>query len=321
MWTGQFIRRFMLIWIPLVLLLGTLLWVLHHVEVNALLTINKAEEHHVLQLASQTITTELAMLRGDALYLSELSTLSQWLETANPMNRERLSNDFLSFAEHHGYYDQVRLLDAQGKEIVRIDWKRGQPIITPLSKLQDKSNRYYVSSTLALDQKSVFISPFDLNFEQGVIEQPLKPVIRIATPVYDSQGRKRGLIVLNYLGQRLLNHLREIPNQQGHELWLLNAEGYWLLGPRPEMEWGFMFPDRQAISFKQEHSELWSSLMEGPVYSQFMHKEDLYTYAVGVPENVLGDAQSERWILVAFVPSKVLAAKLAGRTNTFITLL
>ncbi len=88
---------------------------------------------------------------------------------------------------------------------------------------------------------------------------PLKPVIRFAVPVADEQGLIRGMVVLNYLGQRLRDKLSALEGQAG-KLWLLNAEGYWLLGPEPEDEWRFMFPERSQRRLADLSPALWQQM-------------------------------------------------------------
>jgi hypothetical protein len=53
------------------------------------------------------------------------------------------------------------------------------------------------------------------------------------------------MVVLNYLGQRLRDKLLALQGRAG-KVWLLDAEGYWLIGPAAEDEWGFMVPERSA---------------------------------------------------------------------------
>ena len=79
--------------------------------------------------------------------------------------------------------------------------------ITPIHQLQDKSKCYYFQETVSLSEGEIFISPLDLNVEHGEIEQPLKPMIRLGTPLYNQQGKKSGILLLNYLAQNLLDKL------------------------------------------------------------------------------------------------------------------
>jgi hypothetical protein len=48
----------------------------------------------------------------------------------------------------------------------------------------------------------VYLSLLDLNIEREQIEQPPKPMIRFGTPVFDRSGRKNGILLFNYLGDK-----------------------------------------------------------------------------------------------------------------------
>lgn len=310
-WNWQYARRFLRLWLPLILLLAAVLWLLYRTQVDAALTVTLASEKQSIQLAEQTINAELGLLRGDALYLAEHASLQQWLDTGLSGTQARLTTDLLNFARHRGLYDQIRFIDAQGQERVRINWNQGQPQAVPAGELQNKSDRYYVRNTLALNKNTVYVSPFDLNIEHNVIEQPVKPMIRLGTPVFDRQGRKRGLIIMNYLGQRLLDRLRAIPTESRHGLWLLNAEGYWLLGPQPEMEWGFMYPDRKDVRFEKKYPEIWPLLKNTPRHDQQLREQGLITYAGVSPTGVIDSADHKGWILLSHVSAATLASKMA----------
>ncbi|SDH86839.1 PAS domain S-box protein [Nitrosomonas sp. Nm132] len=308
----QFIQYFLCLCIPLILLLAIVLWILFRTQEDAAMEIMQANERLSIQLGERTIEAKLGMLRNDALYLAELSSLQQWLDTGDSAAQSHLAADFLAFAQHRQLYDQVRFLDEHGEEMVRVDLNEDQPMVMTTERLQNRSERYYVQNTLALDEKTVLISPFDLSVEQGVIKQPVKPIIRLSTPVFDSKNQKRGLIVLNYQGKRLLNHLREISEQSLGNLWLLNEKGYWLLGPRPEAEWGFMHPDRQTLRFDHEFGEeVWLSILYDSQVGQWMHEKGLFTYIKVNPAESSNSRGSEHWILVSQISPSILAASTA----------
>lgn len=102
----------------------------------------------------------------------------------------------------------------------------------------------------------VFASPLDLNVEQGEIEQPLKPMLRIATPVYDSAGRKRGIVLVNFFGQKVLERLASAYEGSGNVL-LLSGDGYFLKGYTAADEWRFMHPDQRGGTLADRYPELW----------------------------------------------------------------
>ena len=126
-------------------------------------------------------------------------------------------------------------------EVVRINFYEDRASIVANNQLQNKAKRYYFEDTLQLEPGQMFVSPFDLNIEHGRIEHPLKPMIRFGTPVVDRNGHKHGIILLNYFGHRLIDNLSQAAAHSDGEFMLFNAGGYWIKGPTPEDEWGFMF--------------------------------------------------------------------------------
>ena len=343
MWNWYFIKHFLGIGTPLILVLITVLWLLYRTQAAANLSIIQVKEQQAIQLASQAIDTTFLVLTGDALYLAEHSLLRQWLNTGDTAVRSRLVTDFLAFMRHRQLYDQISYLDEHGQEIVRINWNNGHPVVIPDEQLQNKFEHQYVKEALNLDRQVVYMSPFEINIEHNVIEQPIKPTIRLSSPAFDSKGQKRGIIVLSYRGQRLLNRLRGIDEQTYGNLWLLNAGGYWLLGSRPEMlgsrpemEWGFMFPDRQRLRFDYEYGEdIWSHIqkeqntqpdqwmLENGLFifaritpAQLMHEKGLFTYSKIIPTKAQNNIGGESWFLVTHVPPPLIAKDTAEYTRT-----
>ncbi len=309
------VRRFLIVWLPVMLVLAAVIWAFYAVQAKSALALLKAAEREVLQRSIQASLTEFANVRSDLLYLTDQYTLLNDGTRDTPPGYAPLATRYLAFASRKGLYDQVRFLDARGREIVRVNWNDGRPERVPPDRLQDKSGRDYVRETLSLRRGEIYVSPLDLNIEHGKIEQPLKPTMRFGTPVFDQQGRKRGIIVLNYLGENLLGHLRNISgtDRTAGRIWLLNADGYWMLGPRAGDEWGFMFADRADRRLDKRDPTAWKRMGDAPREGQFFTDRGLYTYATVAPlphQRGASDARrTERWILVAHQPADALAAQ------------
>ena len=94
---------------------------------------------------------------------------------------------------------------------------------------------------MLLDRGQVFVSPFDLNVEYRRSRKTVEANDPLCHPVYDRQAAKRGILILNYLGAGLIEKLTELSPANRREVWLLNREGFYLSGPNPDDEWGFMF--------------------------------------------------------------------------------
>ncbi len=268
---------FLLIWIPLLIVALLAIVLLIRVNVEARTVVAHAEQRAQVQAALIQLENRISGVRGDALYLSALARLAT--TPANPAPQlEDNTYALSSFLQFNPQYDQLRLLDLQGHEQVRVERHNGEVVITPSEQLQNKAARYYVQLGLHLKPGQLYFSAFDLNVEQGEIERPLKPTIRVATPVIDESGDTAGLLVMNYRGANLLDELAALDSPRTGQLWLVNRNGYWLKGPSPEQEWGFMLPERSQASLAKQHVRLWSQLIQGSQLGDLLDAEDHYSF-------------------------------------------
>ena len=243
----------------------------------------KSESSHV-ELQKRIISYEFKEIVKDLLFLAEDRSLIDLLDYGGESRRQDLARLFLRFCDQQEIFDQVRYLDDSGKEVVRVNFEHGRAAIIPEAELQSKAKRYYFLDAIRLARGEVFVSPFDLNIEGTKLETPFKPMIRFATPVFDSQGQKRGIIIFNYLGNEIIENLRQMEanaNTPGR-IMLLNAEGYWLRSPNPREAWGFMFADKKNLTFGNVHPQAWKKILSSE-QGQFYDAGSLYTFATVHP--------------------------------------
>lgn len=228
-------------------------------ELDNSLSLLHAEQERVVKLAAGAIQQEIAAVLSDLRYLSRHNEISRHLAQASQSSRTDLAREYLALVEQKPYYDQIRFIRADGMEAVRVVARTGGAAILADTELRNRRDQSYFRETLRLAPGQIFVSPLDLNFEPGAVEEPPRPVIRFAVPVADAQGVMRGIVVLNYLGQRLRDKLAALEGHAGR-VRLLNAQGYWLMAADPEDEWGFMFPDRSQRSLAELSPPLWQRM-------------------------------------------------------------
>ncbi|MHC9236545.1 sensor histidine kinase [Pseudooceanicola sp. 502str34] len=192
--------------------------------------------HHA-QLVQDTVDTHLtqlhALLRGPAV-AQYLATGALGQLTLRLHAQAAASPDLL----------QARLIDADGRERVRIDRTDDVLRIRPADELQDKSGRDYVLRTLALPRGQIYISRLDLNREGGVIQVPHVSTLRLAAPLIDANGSRRGVLVLNLRGTALLPPARlgsvtlRMTDETGS--YLVHPEDGWLHGQELHSGYDFM---------------------------------------------------------------------------------
>ncbi|MCU7940769.1 MAG: PAS domain S-box protein [gamma proteobacterium symbiont of Bathyaustriella thionipta] len=312
----SFIWHFLLFLLPvsLVLIIGISLHYSFHTKAN-LETLEKTDLLNV-RLAQLTVNNVLQDIISDIKYLQEHNQLRNgFIKT--PRARKILEQDFLSFSKNRKIYDQIRYLDLNGQEIVRVNDNNGQPYAVEKDKLQKKDSRYYVANTLALDRNNVYWSPFDLNIENHEIEEPYKPTIRIGTPVYSSYGRKTGVLILNFNGNKLINEFRRATANIANHIMLVNESGYWLIHPQGKDEWNFMFS--KSVTFANKHPQLWQEINANPRMTQQYINNSLLTYATiffntigttnypaGKNNNGMDTETNSLWKIIAFAPPKLI---------------
>ncbi|WP_158498853.1 sensor domain-containing diguanylate cyclase [Magnetospira sp. QH-2] len=202
---------------------------------------------------------DLEILVSDALVLADSYEMQQYLADPDEGRRYELEYRFLNFTTDRRLYDQIRFLDSDGLEVVRINYNEGQPKVVPANQLQNKGDRYYFKETMNQGEREIYISPLDLNKENGLIERPLKPMLRIALPLDDAAGKRRGVLVLNYLAQKMLHRFTsQLSEARLRRYSMVNEQGFWLHHPNPEREWGFMFD--HGDSFARENSHAWKQI-------------------------------------------------------------
>lgn len=315
------VRRGLLLGFVFALVLAIPFILYYRSEARSQQDIRLAEKERVIRLAAEVIRHEMDAALSDLRLLANLYETRALLAGDTPANRRLFGQESLELLRQKGLYDQARFIGMDGREKVRVNFADGQPRIVAAADLQDKGARPYFEAAARLDPSRIHVSAFDLNIEHETVEVPYKPMIRFAMPVADGQGRKQGVLVLNYLGQRLLDRLAKIGGQPG-TLWLLDARGYWLLGSAPEDAWGFMLPGREANHLAARHPDLWREVARRDkglhsagsyrVVFERIHplraEASLGDGSIATP----ADADSYYWILASWIPSQPLRAAQAA---------
>lgn len=257
---GPILRRFVIVFVGAAVVHSVIVAIIYRQDVVHQQTVLDKEGRHVLDLQQELLSHELQTVQSDLRYLATQQALQQFV-SGDASSGADLASEYVNFAIQKGIYDQIRYLALDGQEIIRVNYRDGAAGIVPKNELQSKAARYYYQQARSLESDEIFISTFDLNVERGQIEQPIKPVIRFATPVLDSAGQQRGFLVLNYLGARLLSQLNRLSSGFDGEAMLLNGDGEYLLASETDREWGwllghdFCFPDDYPEAWRQVHEQ------------------------------------------------------------------
>ncbi len=270
----------------LFLLLGIVLWgivsVFYRVQFRSIVGSLTTREVHTVNLQKIEVENNLSEIVSDLLFISRQNELQNYFTSGEDKAVGDIEKEYRELALRKKKYDQIRYLDTLGQEIVRVNYNGGSPAAVAKKDLQNKGKRYYFTDAFRLKQGEIFISPLDLNIEHGELEQPLKPMLRLGTPVFDANGSKRGIVLINYLAQVFLDVLKNNSKISKGRPMLVNREGYWLLHGEPEKEWGFMIKGRENVSFAKAYPEEWQTMLKQKT-GQIKTENGLFTFATVYP--------------------------------------
>ncbi len=270
-------------------------------EANQIEQTLKERESIRVAILSRVFGSDFSHVVANLRILADDDNLQDFLISKRPEERRGFIRAISRFARQSKGYDQVRLLDNQGKDMSRVN---GDGVAVEEESLQDKSNRPYFYETHVLSAGDIFLSSFNLNVEHGVTQIPIKPILRFATPVVDRTGTKQGVLVINMLGAPILASFeRNTPTYQ-HRLRMLNDEGYWLRAAKPEMEWGFQLPESSAFNLARNSPELWHLVSKEP-QGQASYEGGFFTWQRLSPSALVTDTPTskivagDRYLIIA----------------------
>lgn len=258
------IRYFFLIVIPLTILYSIAGWTTISRQKEVYITELELVESNNLEMRIRLFESTLIGYLEDAAILTEAT--GKAIDTAHEGEDvfEFLTTIFKAYACHHQAYDQIRYIDQNGMEKIRINWSAATGARqAPENELQYKGDRYYFLRGNTLPLGKVYLSALDLNIERGTIEIPIKPVMRIVLPVNSADGGQKGILVMNLLGQKLIDTLTEAGHKLSGRLFLVNNKGHWLKGPEPDLEWQFMYSSTPE-TVKTKYPDLWKQMVDKP---------------------------------------------------------
>ena len=266
------------------------------------------QERHTLAGARNVISSEMYRMAADLNYLTDVFKIYGNADH----DYKTVTQLWSDFAYREIVYDQIRFIDAQGDETIRIDYEAGMVTAADADQLQNKSDRYYFKDSIGLPDGEIYVSKMDLNVSQGVVESPYKPMIRLATPVYGPDGTSKGIVIVNYSAKYFLQYLKEIGSTAVGDLYMMSPDGYWFFNEKDyAKEWAFMFEGGADVTFAAEFPNVWEKIKDdgcGTIWDD----AGVFIYETIIP---LGDdgsykaiesdysafLEEDKWIIISYI--------------------
>ena len=268
----------------------------------------------LLSAASADISREL----GDISRIMKLMYLDTGVRRAlssdADVNSGQLAARFVNFSGALGNLLQIRWLDADGNERVRVDFnsRLTVPVVTAEKDLQNKSSRYYFREAIRYPPGQVYLSEIDLNIEHDEIVTPYEPTLRAAVRTGVDDGLQAGVLIVNYDLSALLRGLATM-SDEALSLSLVDQYGFWLINRQQEKEWG-RDTGHSDFNLAQEDPALWQRIgSQRPLLGLDWHGELISCRRINF---VAGSEEQGRTVfLLADTPRAVMQGVLLNNTG------
>ena len=310
--------------VPAFVIISLMVWGIYFYE--KVLWLNNIDQNLKIHIERENIeiNSYLRNVLSDLTYLNEKTQLLDLSSDSSEFFSQKLEQEYTIFISNHPVYQNIRFINTNGEEVVRVDKINNQAIICTKDNLQNKKDRYYFKESIILEKNEAYISPLDLNIEYGKIDIPFNPMLRFAAPVFDKNGNKRGIVVLNYEAHTFLSKLEDHLESglPAHiQCQLLNSDGYWLHNINQDLCWGFMLDDRRNFQMPKTNPELWE-IINSAEAGHISNKEGRYSFNTIHPINISQETTISSevklkfsmqetnyyWKIISFLPNNIIAS-------------
>lgn len=218
---------------------------------------------------------------------------------------------WLTYSNSRKVYDQIRFIDLNGDEVIRVNYSDSGAYLVPQDQLQNKFDRYYFQQSINLTDDQIYISSLDPNIENGAIELPINPTIRFAQPFIDQNGVKQGIVILNYAADDILTQIKGVAAGSEGNVFFLNCNSYWMYNSQATYtEWAFAFNADSTVKFSNYYPKEWGLISSGG--SGTMTTNNGYFCYTAIPYNTLSmseypdlqlSSEPDYWYIVSHIPN------------------
>ncbi|WP_119968097.1 sensor domain-containing diguanylate cyclase [Shewanella japonica] len=220
-----------------------------------------------------------AVIEGVDDIIKKLTTSPQimkFTEQPSQSSRDTLENMFYFVAKNEAIYSQIRYINNDGIELIRVNNLGFQPLRVPTAQLQNKSQRPYFVYAKQLKQGEVGTWPVDLEIENGELSQPIQASMRIISPVYHQQKRQ-GFMVINLSISNMLSAIDGL-HQDNVVTKIFEHQGHLLASDQPNETLDNLLHNKAGSSLAELMPNLWKQIQSSE-NGRLTQDDAVYSYA------------------------------------------
>lgn len=163
-----------------------------------------------LSTSAEEVYDFITYNKSDVIYLSKSPSINDYFESLDSHNineieewKGLLEEHFLVFAESRGIYEKVSYIDGYGNEVIRIEGDGNEYTKIGDADLTNVGTQNFFVSTMKLEMNHTYVSASSTS---PITKTTL---ITYATPVFDDNGDKQGVVVATMSAEYFLKPVNE----------------------------------------------------------------------------------------------------------------
>lgn len=159
--------------------------------------------------------------------IAENNFFVSYISSSYLQNYDYTKELFISLAKSDNMVDEIVYIDNSGQEIIKLS---NNGIVF---ELENQSTKDYFQRFIKLNKNEIGILDIELNKNNGIIKQPLQPIVRFAQAIYQD-GKVAGFVMVNIKVNSILNLLK---NMELYDLYLIYNNKDYILNPNSLKNW------------------------------------------------------------------------------------
>ncbi len=197
---------------------------------SALTSLNN-EHLNLLSLGNSEFNRQLGDIRNSARLLD-----THIQDLLNEKPSMRATQVFRRVGATLDSVSQLRWIDLDGQEKIRINFSDFSAYEVSERKLQDKSHRAYIKAIQQTLPGTLLLSRMTLNIENGKVVIPHEPTIRAMLHTVPSHPMGEGFLVVNFRLTELMTFLKSLSSPNS-TLLMADDKPQWLIHPDAQKLW------------------------------------------------------------------------------------
>lgn len=319
------LRRAAVLFVPLAAIALCVTYLLYQSQTAAVRAGSDGAALRAVTSAQLSFSQTLTVLLSDLVYVANQDALQTWLEQGNAESLQHLQNEHLAFARSRAAYDQIHLMDATGHEVLGVRWSDGVAVAIAPADLANMADEPLFASAFKLDKGQLLVSDFAGLGQASAAADRAVPSLCVAASIFDQAGRKRGVVILKYRAQKLIERLQSLAaNASG--IWLVDQAGDWLVGPTGDA--GAQGNRDSIKSFAATYPDAWQQIGHGAVSALLSGEAGRFAYAKIIPtdnrpKGTIANVKAPSvagpgWIAIVHTPRYVLWGQTADLRRTIV---